>query len=75
MVKLLLQKYGIRPVTHVGQWLILFAVPYITDYTSPQQQFDEEHGPQHDDLAHFGLTHADQRAYCAAKQMLDEFGE
>ena len=38
-------------------------------------QFDEERAPQYDDLAHFGLTDADQRAYRATKQLFEEFGE
>ena len=75
MLSLLLQKYGILPVEDVGRWLVLFAVHYITDYISQQRQFDEEHGLQYDDLAHFGLTDADQRAYRATKQILDDYSE
>ena len=59
MFKLLLQKYGIIPVD-AEYWL---------------RQFDEEQAPQYDDLAHFGLTDAEQRAYRNTQALLEEFGE
>jgi len=58
MISLLLQKYGYKRID-VDYWL---------------RAFDEEHGPQYDDLARGGLTDADQSAYRRAAAEYQEFG-
>ena len=52
------QKYGEAPVD-IGEWWELF---------------DEERAPQYDDLAHFGITECEERAYERAAAEYLEFG-